>query len=179
MLPFSLRLRPGPKVRYPYTGCGYPIQIPAGIWNSNSNLRLVEFQIPAWFWCTSKPPVIVYAVYMILLVSDILYMPCILYMPYISDILYMPYISDIPYISDTLYMPDISDIPYFEMLQMVHARTRTSSKPNHIWNLNLEFGSGIWNLNSILAVRPQPVLSALFSNTSLGTPLWATSFRAT
>ena len=31
----------------PPTGCGYPIQIPAGIWNLNSNLRLVEFQIPA------------------------------------------------------------------------------------------------------------------------------------
>ena len=105
------------------------IQIPSGIWNLNSNLRLVEFQIPAWFWCTSKPPVIVYAVHMRLLVSDILYMPCILYMPYISDILYMPYISD---------------IPYFENLKKVHARTRTSSTPNHIWNL--EFRIRIWNL---------------------------------
>ena len=66
---------------------------------------------------------------MILLVSDILYMPCILYMPYISDILYMPYISD---------------IPYFENLKKVHARTRTSSTPNHIWNL--EFRIRIWNL---------------------------------
>ena len=72
---------------------------------------------------------IVYAVYMILLVSDILYMPCILYMPYISDILYMPYISD---------------IPYFENLKKVHARTRTSSTPNQIWNL--EFRIRIWNL---------------------------------